>query len=295
MPTIQAVSVARHATQRWQRPAHYAFAAQDAVAALVAHELPKAMLSAPVAFLATGGGESSVGSGFMLVAVQSFQPGKNLLVAPDGRWIGGYIPSAYRGYPFTLVAAPDGRQVLCVDEDSGLLGADAAPGGEAFFAEASEASPNPSPTPSPAVAETLNFLNQIASNRPATQAICAVLHKHGLIQPWHLQVPTESGEQTIAGLFRIDEAALNQLGAQAWLELRDAGALPVAYCQLLSMQHVPKLVQLAQAHATVAQDKAAKEKAAQDQAAQPLVSATGDLNLEFLNKSGTLSFGNLFK
>ena len=295
MPTIHAVSVARHATQRWQRPVHYAFAAQDAVAPLVALELPKAMLSVPVAFLAAQGDEGDAGGGFVLVAVQGLQPGQNLLVAPDGRWLGGYLPSAYRGYPFVLVAAADGRQVLCVDEDSGLLGADAAPAGEAFFVEATEASPSPTPTPSPAVAETLSFLNQIASNRLATQAICGVLHKHGLIQPWPLVVPAESGEQTIAGLFRIDEAALNQLGAEAWLELRDAGALPVVYCQLLSMQHVPKLVQLAQAHAKVAQDKAAKEKAAQEQAAQPLVSAKGDLNLEFLNKSGTLSFGNLFK
>ena len=83
------------------------------------------------------------------------------------------------------------------------------------------------------------------------------------------------------GLYRIDEARLNALSAPALKEIQAAGALAMAYSQLLSMQHLPTLGQLAQLHAQ-----------AQSQQTLP-TSANGELDLEFLNNNGTLSFGNL--
>jgi hypothetical protein len=55
------------------------------------------------------------------VAVQGLAPGQNLFVAPDGRWLAAYTPAAYRGYPFQLAHAENGQQVLCFDEESGLI------------------------------------------------------------------------------------------------------------------------------------------------------------------------------
>lgn len=275
MPNIQVISRTHHGDKRWQRAANYSFAANDAVAAMQVQELPNAVLSMPVAFLAAG-------SGYSLVAVQSLSPGKNLLVAHDGRWVGGYIPAVYRSYPFVLGTDAEGQQLLCIDEDSGLLIDNAAPAGagmgEAFFTEDNQ--------PTPAVGEVFRFLIQAASHRQATQLVCATLQKHALIKPWPIKVQTEEGEQNIQGLFCIDEEALNQLPADAFLELRSVGALPIAHCQLLSMQHLPLLVQLAKAHNT-ATAKASPPK--------PLLTPAGDLDLEFLNNSGTLSFSHLFK
>ena len=78
---------------------------------------------------------------------------------------------------------------------------------------------------------------------------------------------------------------MNQLPAEALATLRDEAALTVAYCQLLSMQHLQTLGQLAQAH------DQAKAKA---QAANKLpTNASGELDLEFLKSSGTISFGQL--
>ncbi len=272
MPHIHAISRTRHAQQHWQRPAHYAFAASEAVAVLTAQELPKAMMSLPIAFFATKGR-------FVPVAVQGFQPGKNLFVARDGRWLGGYIPSAYRAFPFVLGKGADGQQVLCINEESGLLPmppVGVAASGEAFFGEDDQLSPT--------VAETLSFLNQIASQRLATEAICALLQQHALVQPWLITVQSEAGEQAVKGLYRIDEAALNQLPTEAFMALRQAGALPVIYCQLLSMQHLPLLGKLAHAHTQQAQAAAA-----------PVLPPSGELNLDFLSNNGTISFGNLFK
>lgn len=261
MSKLQAVTPQKHGALRWKRVASYAFAAQDAVAPVVAHEVSRAMMSMPLAFVKRA-------KDFMLMAVQGLAKGSNLFVAPDGRWLGGYIPSAYRGYPFQLANTPEGQQVLCVIEGSGLL---SEMEGELFFGEDDQ--------PSQAVKDVLGFLTQVAQNRQVTERICALLDKHQLIQPWPIKARTDDGEREIDGLYRIDEAALNQLPAEALKELQQGGALPLAYCQLLSMQHLPLLGQLAQAHAA-------------RQVALPQTPG-GELDLSFLSKNGTFSFGNM--
>lgn len=266
MPNYQAISRERHASQRWQRYTSYAFAVHDAVIALAAAELPKAAMSLPMAFIEQEGS-------FVPVAVLGLQPGSNLFVAADGRWAGPYIPAAFRSYPFRLANTEDGQQVLCIDEESGVVTNGST--GERFF--------NDDGQPAQATLDILSFLNQIEQSGLATVAACAVLQKHQLIRAWPITVKTDAGEQKIAGLFQIDEAALSQLPGDALRELAQAGALPVAYCQLLSMQHLSVLGQLAQARAKVNAPVTAL----------PL-SPAGDLDLEFLNRSDTISFGNLF-
>ncbi len=253
-----------YAHKCWKRHNSYSFSAQDAVAALVAQELPKAQLSLPIAFI-------KVDDNFTPAAVQGLKPGKNLFVAPNGRWLAGYTPATYRQYPFLLANTDDGRQVLCVDEDSGLV--TDGPEGEAFL--------NEDGTPSPTVADVMNFLQQVEANRKVTIRICAALQESDLIQPWPIKVQTDEGEQNIDGLFRIDEAALNVLPADAFIKLRDSGALLVAYCQLLSMQHLATLGQLAQAYARTDPEQALK------------TTPSGELDLEFLNDGDSINFSNL--
>ncbi len=265
MPNLQAISRTRHGTQRWRGEASYVFAANDAVTLLTAAELPKATMSLTIAFIEQAGC-------FVPVAVLGLQPGKNLFVAPDGRWLGPYIPAAFRAYPFMLANTEDGQRVLCIDEDSGRIGD--GPAGESFFTEDGQATP--------ALMEISNFLQQIEQNRLSTTIACASLQKHELIRPWPITWKNEGGEEQITGLFQIDEAALNRLPNETLLEVREAGALPLAYCQLLSMQHLPELGKLAEAHAQAAAQVRAQKAAPR-----------GNPNLEFLNNGGTISFKNL--
>lgn len=259
MPNLQAITRQRHASQRFKRNTSYNFTASDAVTALTVQELPQATMHMPIAFLTTK-------EGFTPMALLGLKPGKNLFVANTGQWVGGYIPAAYKSYPFVLANTPEGQQVLCFDEDSGLLSSTE---GEPFFAEGNE--------PSPLVGEVFASLNQNAVNRQATQRICALLQKHNLIQPWPIKLKTPQGEQTVDGLFRIDEAALNQLPTETFMELRNTGALLCAYCQLLSMQHLQTLAQLVDLH-----DKAD---------APPALPTQGkELDLSFLEGSETLKF-----
>lgn len=264
MPNYQAVSKSTHANLCWKRYDNYHFAAMDAVAPLVAQELPKAAMVLPIAFIQQDGK-------FIPAAVQGLQLGQNLFVAPDGRWIGPYTPATYRGYPFALANAENDQLVLCVDADSGLVGEDQA---ERFFDDSGE--------PSQSVKDVLNFLQQVRANRELTVRLCAALHAEDLIQPWPIKVKGKDDQgQTLQGLYRIDEAKLNALSREALYRIHQAGALPLAYCQLLSMQHLQMLGKLADAHA---------QAKAQSQQALP-TSADGELNLKFLNNSGTISFG----
>lgn len=272
MPKFQAVAKGTHQNLRWKRYTSYTFVAQDTLAPLVAQELVRAALHLPIALVA----RDAQGTQFAPMAVLGVLPGHNLFVAPDGRWLGGYTPAAYRSHPFALAATPDGQQVLAVDADSGLI-TDSPNSGEPFYDSEGK--------PTQAVQEIVGFLTQVQANRAQTERICAALAQHQLIQPWPVTIQTPAGERTLSGLHRIDEAAFNALPADALKALQHIGALPLVYCQLLSMQHLPQLAQLAQAHAQ-------HQAKAQAKAAQPLpTTPQGDLDLSFLSQGGTLSFG----
>src|SRR5919112_5480426 len=115
MPEFTVVSRERHAGKAWRPYTSYAFAAGDAVLPLVASELGQAVMGMPVAFVRQDGR-------YVLMAVLSLTPERNLFVAPDGRWLGEYVPMVLRGYPFRVLR-PEGREesILCVDENSGLV------------------------------------------------------------------------------------------------------------------------------------------------------------------------------
>ncbi len=269
MPNYQILSKTAYAARRWKPHDNYQFAATDTVAALVAQEMPRAAMHMPLAFILQN-------DQLVPVAVQGIQSGQNLFVTPDGRWIGGYIPAIYRSYPFAIANTPDGQQVLVFDEDSGLIVDNAAEGSEAFF--------EPSGQPSKPVQAVIDFISHIQRNREATQRICTqIQQQEQLIQPWPITLRHPDGDRPLTGLYRVDEAAMNNLPAEAFESLRQGGALPVLFCQLLSMQHFSLLTALAEAH----------QQAAEQRVATLPTTPSGDLDLEFLKDSATISFGGM--
>lgn len=236
MIAITPITHSRHAAMRWRRSHSYAFAAVRAVLPLVEAELANAASAFPIAFIKQG-------EGFVPAAVLGLEPNRNLFVAEDGRWLGGYVPAALRGYPFTLGRTEDGQQVLCIDELSGLV--TGGPEGERFFEDDG--------TLSESLRRVLDFLTKVEQNRAATTASCAALQAKDLSEPWPITLKTDQGERKIEGLFRVNEAALNALDDEAFLSVRKSGALPLAYAQLLSMQQLRVLGELAAARAPRAQ------------------------------------------
>lgn len=232
MPDIVPVSKESHAAKYWNRPASYAFYAQANHVPLVAAEMAKAAMAFPLAFIRN---ENT----FHPAAILGMEPNRNLFVGPDGNWLGGYIPAALRSYPFQLLRGEGNQLVLCVNEASGLISD--GPDGEPFFDDTGN--------PSQPIRAMLEFLRKLDQSREATRQACAALTKHNLITPWRITVKTQTGDKNIEGLFQINEQNLTTLPDAAFLELRKTGALPLAYCQLLSMQNLPNLGKLAQVQA----------------------------------------------
>ena len=261
----QPVSRKRHGSMRWTQHADLRFAAHESFVPLVTAEFSKAMMSFPIAFMAKG-------EDYVPVALFGLQPGHNVFVRADGQWAGQYVPAFLRASPFALRLDATGKSVLCVDEASGLLCE--GPAGQPFFNELGE--------PSPAIQGVLQYLTHLDQCRRVTQVACAVLKKHALIQPWTVAFQNGTTTQSVPGLFQIDETALNALSADALLELRKVAALSPAYCQLLSIQQLPRVSKLVVTQTGHTEANAWKSLA-----------TNGELDLEFMNNGGALDLSAL--
>ena len=230
---LQAVSTTTFAPLRWRRPADWRFAAHEWRLPLGMAELAPAVLSYPIAF-------ARQGTALLPYALVSLVEGQNWWVAPDGQWRAGHLPAILRAYPFRLAHAESGDRVLAVDMDSGLVGGDT---GEPFF---------DGDTLTPALQEISGQLVQAEQGHLQAAQACAALEAHGVIVPWPLTVRAPEGERRLEGLFKVDEAALARVALPALDAIRRAGGLPLAYCQMLSMQQVPLLGRMAEQPASPA-------------------------------------------
>jgi len=192
--------------------------------------------------------------GYQLVAITSLQPGTNLYVGPDGKWLGAYIPAALRGYPFKLVRQESSdKSILCIDEASGLV-MDNTEDGNAFFDDQDE--------PTQQIKYILNFLSETEANRAVTQGAVNALADAGLIIPWALNLKQGEEVVPVKGLFHVDEAALNKLDDEDFLAVRKAGGLGVAYAQIVSMNQLAVLEHLGKLQGQILAQQAANSEAA---------------------------------
>ena len=229
MSGLNVVSRKDYENRRWKKSTNLFFAQKDSVAHIGVSEFPKAMLATAIGFLADD-------DNFVPVALQGLAPGQNWFVAMDGKWIGDYLPAVYACYPFRFARTEDQTLVLCIDEASGLITDKWDSDAELFFDEESG--------PSAAVTQIMNNLNKIELDRARTAAICAILQKYELFEPWPIQVEGTVDPQKIEGIHRISESKLNSISAEALMELRDNNALLLAYGHLFSMQNLHKLGRL---------------------------------------------------
>lgn len=217
----------RHLNKFWKRYDSYRFAARDHLAPLVAAEIPQAVQTMPIAFVRQD-------DKFILMGILSLTPGVNLFVNPEGKWIGGYVPSHFRSHPFRL-APVEGREdlILCVDDNSELVNDTQ---GEPFFDETKRISQP--------VTKVLAFLTRIEKNRLITDSAVQALAVAGLMTEWDLKIKIGQQEKPVVGLYHIDESRLNTLDDEAFLKLRQSQSLPLAYAQLLSMANLSVFTRL---------------------------------------------------
>lgn len=224
MSTYTPVSNTLHLNRRWHQHSSFQFAKTDNVVPVYLNEIMDIMHILPLAFVQQP-------EGFTLVTVMGLRGGENLLVSQDHQWLCHYIPAVYRFKPFQMFATQEST-VLCI-ESSMISDSDE---GEAFFSNDGQLSP--------IVQSIMQTMISCNSTQQLQQVLCQVLHKYDLIVPWTITIDDGKDQQPLTGLYRINEDALNALEDQAFLEVRAAGALPVVYAQLLSMNNINHLSRL---------------------------------------------------
>ena len=224
-----------HADHGYTPREGYHHAAGRMIAPVMLAELPKLLPHYVLGFLAGDDGS-------LPVAVLGVEKHRNLYLHPDGRWLGKYVPAALRGYPFVLAAqhkpASQGDKTLSIAEAHLVE-----EGGQPLFDGGEPAKP---------VADALAFLTQCEHSRHATKAACQALESAGVLVPWKLIVPIGDGHQQVNGLYRVDEQALNALGAATYATLQGA-PMQLAYAQLFSTHQTEQLTQRAALHEKLAE------------------------------------------
>ncbi|AHK80700.1 hypothetical protein M911_09335 [Ectothiorhodospira haloalkaliphila] len=226
------ISPIEHKRHHWRAPTSQDFARDKPLIPLVAAELPKAALAAPIVM--TRHQEAWVPQMLM-----GFETGRNLMIARNGLMIADYTPILMRLYPFRAMTSENGDTVLCFDEGSGLITKD------------EEATPffDAHGVLSAPLQRIMDSFRRFEDNRLKTIESCALLGKHDLFEPWPMAIrKTDESVHLIDGLFRVNERALKALKGPQLEELHRGDALALAYCQLLSMNRVSTLVALAGAH-----------------------------------------------
>jgi hypothetical protein len=227
MQQLTPLSAATHAKSRWRRPDSFEFARSRSLVPLGASELGRAALAVPIVFVRRG-------TEVLPHALMGFQLERNLLVGPDGQWIGRYVPMMLRGYPFAMAKTESGDYVLCVEEDAPGVAESAK--GELLFDENGQ----PSAALQPVITMFDAFKNDLQLARVATQ----VLEAERMIEPWPVTVSHEGGEAKLEGLLRVSEGALASTADDAFLRLRSNGALTLAYAQMFSQANLEFLASI---------------------------------------------------
>ncbi len=219
MPNLIALSPSKHSHHSFTPRDGYHFAKQQSAVPILLAELSRVLPQYPIAFLPENG---------QYTAVAITGDGKrNLYVNNDGKWLGEYVPSAMRGYPFTLANNSEGQTIFCIHEEHLHPDTDHQP----LFTDSKELTAE--------AKQHLDFLSQCEVNRKQTIKATAALAENNLLIPWTLTIAgVDDAPQNIAGICRVDEQALNQLPADQFAALRTSGALALAYAQMFSMsQH----------------------------------------------------------
>lgn len=224
------ISSQRHRGKRFAKARDVFYAKEVTLLEVVAEEMGQALTSFPLCFHFQN--EQPI-----LGALFSLVPGRNLLVLPDGRWAGAYMPAMIRSWPFALHCPPgETKAVICIDE--GALSEDDT--AEILYDEAGE--------PGETLANALKFMEKYAANLKATRDAALALHQAGVLVPWELKLAREGKTENVRGVWRADEAALKALDPEVLSSLCSRGALGMAYAQLLSVGRMGKLQQAAKVH-----------------------------------------------
>ena len=167
--------------------------------------------------------------------IVGLEPERNLCVDGVGDWSPAhYCPAYVRRYPFCTARVrgdgPDMQSVICVDE----AGLSATP---PFLFDARG-------EPTPRWQELQRFIEEIDTACRQTDAFCALVADHDLLEPFEADVnPVRGHRKRVTGMWRVAEARLDALAAGAIVRLMQQGYLSRIYAHLMSLDNFHRLLE----------------------------------------------------
>jgi hypothetical protein len=197
--------------------------AEQHIMPLSLHEISHAATEYPVVFVKNG-------DDFQAVAMMGLKPGQNLSVK-EGKWQGLYIPAVVRDYPLGLVLNPEVKDKVWIGIREKAASVNTTEGNALFDGE------NESEYLTARKAALILHFEQDQSSRN----ILGFLAQKGLLKAQSLTVDVAGEKRNINGLYLIDEAKLNELPDEDYLDLRKRGLMGPIYAHFASLNQVNRL------------------------------------------------------
>lgn len=208
----------------WGIPQDFRFASGIATVPLVAAELPAAQAEFPIVIKRADWGLS-------LLAIIAAEDRRSPFVDPKHAWRARYTPFLLRFYPFLCDGSHSSGAGLAIYADPDVFSP--SPDGHWFY--------NDDGIRNPVLDQIEEDLGRFASASADTAAALQALDDAGVLEPFDPQRYVADLKIPASDLLQINEERLKALPASIFVALRDADAIPVAYCHLLSLQHLGKL------------------------------------------------------
>jgi hypothetical protein len=204
---------------------------------LNAYELIHAVHHLPTGFLKQ---ESS----YQLVGIVGFGSLNDAFKNSNGEWSLPFLPNAFSTFPFRIGIEGD-SVIIQVDTNSNQILEFSNTKPESIFSKCYPLFQNEQKLANELL-PVLETLKKHLRDTRTTDAIVELLTELHLIRSWKIKLSSshEQKAESINALYCIDETRLENLSAKELLQLRDTGALTLIYCQLLSMSHIKKLLNL---------------------------------------------------
>ena len=217
----------RHAKTCISEIKDFGFVSELHIAYVTLHEFARAAAIFPIVFL-----EDKEKDEFRPVVLMGLSQGENLFVSADGKWNASYVPAIIRRYPFALAPQPDSDEFLvCLDEDSDLVSETE---GSALFDEAG--------APTQVIENVKRYLTELQQMDTITHGFCKFLAEHNMFTPLNIKVRDDAEMKNISGCYVINEARLNSLSDELFIEIKNKQYLPAIYAHLVSLAQTERLV-----------------------------------------------------
>lgn len=218
----------KHAKLKFSPLANFSFARKLTSVPVVGVEFPHVCRRHPIGFLEDPQG------GIHAQAILSLVENDNGFIDEQGRWLGTYVPSFIRRYPFILADVPNNPADFAVafDADSGAFAEDK---GQPLFEENGE--------PAELLKNQMEFLRRFHAENHRTVELLKALKTEGLLVPLNLDI-TRSADKArfgVRGLLMIDEKKLTALPADKAGTYLANGLLALSYMHLISLRNFESL------------------------------------------------------